>query len=469
MTKRIRIDPLPRAHPFIAVEVAVENKRVVDAWCTCNFFRGFEIILRDRDPRDAPYLTERICGICSATHATAASFALERAAGARPPRNGNLLRNLIHGADILQGHLRHFYLYALPDYVRVPEVAPFAPGHTSDCRLPEKTNAALVEHLFQAVQVSRQADEMGALLGGKTPYSHGLLAGGSSVPPTADIVMTLRYKLKRVNDFIENVMPDDAARLAEAYPDYFEIGRRPVNMLSFGLFPTDESDRERHFPPGVLVDGQKRPLDPGVITEDVTNSWYLGDDAPHPSLARTEPDREKQEAYSWAKAPRYGEESMEGGPLARRFLAGEGPARVSTLDRHLARVEEVRKIGRLMEQWLARLEPGEAVCTAFTPPEQGEGAGLVDGPRGPLGHWLRIKNGRIANYEIVTPTAWNLSPRDQRGGRGAAEEALIGAPVPDEEDPVAIGRVIRAFDVCTSCTAHVMIPGRPVRRLVIVP
>jgi len=467
--KKIRIDPLTRAHSPTAVEVVVENKKVINARCIGTFFRGFEIILRGRDPRDAPYLTERICGICSSSHGTAACFALEDAAGARPPRNGNLLRNLILGSDILQNQIRHFYLFALPDFVRGPNLGPFAPSYTKDYRLPKKKNDAMIEHYFRAIEISRQASELIALLGGKSPFPHGLLAGGSSVPPTADIIMTFRFKLKSINDFIKSVFIPDAFTLAETYRDYYQIGVRKPNMMSFGLFPRNEHDNERHFPAGAVINGQVQRLNTAVIKEDVTNSWYVGNQPVHPTGGRTEPDREKRGAYSWSKAPRYGGRPMEGGPLARLWLSGNYRRGVSTMDRNIARVVETEKIGQLMEGWLAELQPGEPVFTPFDMPKEADGVGLTDAPRGQLGHWLRIEKGRIANYEIITPTAWNFSPRDESGHLGPVEEALIGTPVEDENEPIEVGRVVRAFDLCSSCVAHVIIPGRPVKQLVIVP
>jgi hydrogenase large subunit len=86
--------------------------------------------------------------------------------------------------------------------------------------------------------------------------------------------------------------------------------------------------------------------------------------------------------------------------------------------------------------------------------------------RGPLGHWLRIEKGRIASYEIVTPTAWNFSPRDDDGRPGPVEEALLGTPVENEKEPVEISRVVRSFDICSTCSTHVLIPGAPPQELV---
>lgn len=468
--KKILVGPLTRANNSCSVEVTVEDKKVLDARCSGIFFRGFELIMRDRDPRDASYLTGRICGICSAAHSIAASLALEDAAGVTPPRNGSILRNLILGADFLQNHIRHFYLYSLPDYVEGPKLGPFFLGHSIDKRLPKKSNDAMVQNYYQAVETSRLAHELVALLGGKAPHSHGLLAGGSTVPPSADIIMDFVYKLKKINSFIKNTLVPDVFALADAYPDYYEIGRSSPNLLEFGLFPRSGDDHGRHFPEGAVIGGQPQRFDISAIKEHLSNSWYTGMSEPvHPSHGQTNPDPDKKGAYSWVKAPRYGGKPMEGGPLARLWIRGDYRKGVSTMDRIVARALEAEKIGELMKGWVEELQPGKPVFAPFEVPREAEGSGLTGAMRGPLGHWLRIKKGRIDHYQIITPTAWNFSPRDDAGKPGPVEEALIGTPIEDESQPVEIGRVVRAFDVCSSCSAHVIIPGSPVREMIILP
>jgi len=468
--KKIVIGPLTRANNSCWIEVAVENKKVVDAWCSGIFFRGFELILQGRDPRDASYLTQRICGICSSVHGTAASLALEDAVGVRPPHNGNLLRNLIMGADFLQNHIRHLFLFSLSDYVTSPEMSPFTPSYSTDKRLPKKTNDVMIQHIFESMEISRLAHELMTLLGGKAPFPHGVLAGGSTVPPSADIIMNFKSKLTKINQFIKSTMMPDVFTLAEAYPDYYEIGCRPPDMLEYGLFSCSEEDRERYFPGGAVIGGQLQKVDTSVIKEYLGKSWYSADAEPqHPSRGQTVPDREKEDAYSWSKAPRYNEMPLEGGPLARLWIRGDYRKGISTMDRIVARALEAEKIGVLMESWVDELEPDKSVFTSFEIPQEAEGSALIGAMRGPLGHWLRIKKGRISHYQIITPTAWNFSPRDDSGRKGPVEEALIGTPIANENQPIEIGRVIRAFDVCSSCSAHVIIPGLPLREMSILP
>ncbi|MGI6448717.1 MAG: nickel-dependent hydrogenase large subunit [Desulfitobacteriia bacterium] len=468
--KKITIGPFTRANNSCEVEVTIENKKVIDARCSGTFFRGFELILQGKEPRDASYLTARICGICSAAHATAASYALENAAGIKPPRNGRLLRNLILGADFLQNHIRHLYLFSLVDFISCPKIAPFVPSSSADKRLAKKENEALVRHLFASLEIGRLAHELVALLGGKAPFPHGILAGGSTVPPSADIIMKLKAKLQKINDFIRNTMLPDVHLLAETYPDYYEIGSRPPNMLEFGVFPSDEKGQRRHFPAGVIIGGQQGKVNTLAIREHLSKSWYEDDaGSEYPAQGKTIPDRKKKGAYSWVKAPRYGRMPMEGGPLARLWIRGDYRRGTATMDRIMARAMEAEKTGLLMETWVNELEPGKPVFTPFEVPLEAEGVGLTGAMRGPLGHWLKIEKGRIAHYQIITPTAWNFSPRDNNGKRGPVEEALIGTPIANEKEPIEIGRVIRAFDVCSSCSAHVLIPGKPVQEVVIHP
>lgn len=448
----------------------MENNKVIRARCVGDFFRGFEIILRGRDPRDAPYLTERICGICSSGHGTAASMALENAAGVLPPLNGVLLRNLTLGADIIQNHIRHFYLFSMPDYVRLPNIGPLSPGYSTDLRFSKKDNERIVNNYFKAIEVSRIANEIITIFGGKTPFSHGLLAGGSTVPPTTDIVLNVGFKLKKINEFIKTKMIPDFHTLSETYSDYYKIGCRKASFLSYGFFPKNRRDTERYFPAGSVIEGEMAELDVSVIREHVSNAWYTGDSVPGRTRSgKSEPDREKKGAYSWIKAPRYRGKALEGGPLARLWIRGDYRKGISTMDRTAARVLEAEKIGKLMEAWLQQLQPGKDVFKSFKVPDEAAGMGLTDVMRGPLGHWLAIKGGRVANYDIVTPTTWNFSPRDNDGKPGPVEEALADTSLENQEEPVELGRVIRAFDICSSCSAHIMVPGKPVQNFIITP
>jgi Ni,Fe-hydrogenase I large subunit len=134
--------------------------------------------------------------------------------------------------------------------------------------------------------------------------------------------------------------------------------------------------------------------------------------------------------------------------------------------RHAARAIEAKRIIDAMYEWLDELtiamtKPGFKIHDTehWEPPAEGEGAGFFEAPRGSLGHWIRIKDHKIANYQAVVPSTWMASPRDERGIRGQYEEALIGAPVPDPENPINVVRVIRSFNPCLACAVHLIDPG----------
>jgi hydrogenase large subunit len=182
----------------------------------------------------------------------------------------------------------------------------------------------------------------------------------------------------------------------------------------------------------------------------------------------------KTKAYSWLKAPRYRGLPYETGALARMWVNGDYHAGISVMDRHLARAAEALKVAQAMVTWVDGLNPSGAVAVRAnvptstttsstnpnTPPSTTSfsAIGLTEAPRGALGHWLQITNGKISRYQIVTPTCWNASPRDATGRRGPLEEALMGTPVQDLDQPVEVVRVIHSFDPCLSCAVHVMRP-----------
>jgi hydrogenase large subunit len=113
-----------------------------------------------------------------------------------------------------------------------------------------------------------------------------------------------------------------------------------------------------------------------------------------------------------------------------------------------------------MEEWLWQLDPRSSSYADVKIPASGEGAGLTEAPRGALGHWVRVQDSLIANYQIITPTNWNASPRDDYGNRGPIEQAFIGTSVADPENPIEVVRVVRSFDPCLACAVHLISPQR---------
>ena len=178
----------------------------------------------------------------------------------------------------------------------------------------------------------------------------------------------------------------------------------------------------------------------------------------------TVPEIDAPGGYSLAKAPRYGGRPMETGPLAERLVEGHPLYRdlvavhgTTALVRQLARITRPAELVVAMERWLGATSETDSFYSPPGPIPDGDGVGHVAATRGLLGHWVSIRNGAIDRYQIITPTGWNASPRDDAGIRGPMEDALIGTTVRDPEHPVELGHVVRSFDPCLVCTVHTLI------------
>lgn len=463
MSPLIRISPITRINGFWNVEVEVNNGRVTDARSSGMIFRGFEKILQGRDPRDAIYLTERICGICSSAHGIAAAHAIEDALNLTVPENAVFIRNLSFGADLLQNHVRHFYLLSSLDYVEGLNVPPMIPRYKGEYRIPKGETDIILRNYNEHFEIARKCHEMVVVFGGKIPHQHGIVAGGVSVHPDTSKVQKFLAMLDEVEKFITQKMLPDAERLTHYYADYYEIGRGHGNMLAYANFPTAPKQQNQVIPFGIVVDGRVEKFTEGRILEYLKYAWYDGRPLP-PEKGETRPDADKEGGYSWVKAPRYRGKPLETGPLAHLWVKGDYTRGISTMDRIMARVLEAKMLAGLMKDWAQKLKQGRPIYTPLSFPA-GEivGTGYTGAMRGALGHWVTIKDKFITRYQIVTPSAWNCSPRDDNGVRGPVEEALIGTPVADSDNPIEIGRVVRAFDPCLACAVHVLQPGRSMR------
>jgi len=509
--RKIVVDPLTRIEGHLKVEAIVDGGVVQEARSTGTLFRGIELILRGRDPRDANRITQRICGVCPTTHATASSQCVDSALGidGSIPDNGRIMRNLILGSNYIQSHILHFYHLAALDYVDVAQAAdyqgsnedlksvrafidrgelgPFTPRYEGDYRLPKEVNNAAVAHYVEALRMRRKAHEMLAIFGGRGPHNCATVAGGVTEQPTIDKITQFLWRLNELRAFIDNVYIPDVIGVAKSYTDYFGIGGGCNNYLSYGVFDlqgteTELTKRSRLLPQGVVSSDLKpADVDAGKITEDVRHSWY--DDScggRHPSEGETIPTPHKKDGYSWLKSPRYDGNVCEVGPLARALVAyargddtvktlvdsvlaefGADPSALfSVLGRHAARAIETKVVADAMADWVLELKPGEPVMADYEIPDEGSGYGMMGAPRGALGHWIQIKDQVIESYQCVVPTTWNGSPRDAQDQPGPVEQALEGTPIKDESNPFEIVRIVRSFDPCLACSVHAMTPKK---------
>lgn len=465
--RKIVIDPVTRLEGHLKVMVNIDGGKVVNAEVAGTLYRGFETILVDRDPRDAILMTQRICGVCPADHATAAALALDDLCSVHPPHNGRLLRNIVLGSNYLQSHITHFYQLSLPDYVQGPAIAPFSPNYTGDFRLSKAASERMMDHYFKALKIRRTCHEFVANFAGKMPHQASIMVGGIAQNAVKERVGMARKLLTTIREFIYGEYEEDAGMLAKYYADYFKIGKGPGNLLAYGAFPLDHSGQKMLFESGIYLNGQVAAVDRTRITEDVSHAWYRDSSAGNPVLIHTEAQVGKKGAYSWVKAPRYDGKVCEVGPLARMWLSGRYRNGISAMDRIVARMEEAKVMAGALATWLDELDMNGECLADVTMPDHGMGAGMTEAARGALGHWVAVKNGKIQRYEAVVPTTWNASPRDKAGQPGPIEAALEGIHVPDADNPLPVIRVIHSFDPCLACAVHLIEPGKSMKEFTV--
>ncbi|MGD8590015.1 MAG: nickel-dependent hydrogenase large subunit [Chromatiales bacterium] len=404
----------------------------------------------------------------------------------------------------------------LKQFVESGQLGIFANGYWGNpaYKLPPEANLMAVAHYLEALAWQRDAVKLHAIFGGKNPHPNFLVGGvASPIDLNSDSAINAK-KLAQVQNVIDSMreftdqvyLPDTLA-IAGFYKDWGERGEGVGNFLCYGDLPTNGmNDPDSYFlPPGVILDRDLTTVhamdlhNQDEIQEYVAHSWYdysTGKDSPlHPYAGETNlnytgptpPYRQLnvEESYSWLKSPRWKGQPMEVGPLARvlvlyakgheqtRELVNmalnklELPTRAlfSTLGRTAARTLETKIIADAMQGWydqlVANIKAGdtrtfnEALWDPSTWPKQCQGVGFMEAPRGALGHWIVIEDGKIANYQAVVPSTWNAGPRDPAGLPGPYEAALQdNHQLGDVKQPVEILRTIHSFDPCIACAVH---------------
>jgi len=568
--KRVVVDPITRIEGHLRIEVNVDEKNVIrNAVSTGTMWRGLEVILKGRDPRDAWAFVQRICGVCTGVHALASVRAVENALGVDIPENANTIRNIMHLTLYSQDHLVHFYhLHALdwvdvvsalsadpaatsqltqsisswpmssPGYYRdlkntlkkfveSGQLGPFRNGYWGHpaYKLPPEANLMAVGHYLQALDFQKEIVKIQTVFGGKNPHPNWLVGGVPSPINVNAVGAVGAVNMERLNlvgsiidrtiDFIDNVYIPDLLAIAGFYKEWASYGGGLSSkyLLSYGDLPksaNDYSAKNLMMPRGAIIDGNLKEVHDvdlskmDEIQEFVAHSWYKYPDEKkglHPFDGVTEPNfdiggakgtKTKIEAvdesakYSWVKSPRWKGHAMEVGPLARYVigyvkglpefkepvdmvlgkLGVPLTALFSTLGRTAARGLECSWAAHALkgefQKLIANIKAGD-VATANqqahdpnTWKKSCQGAGFVEAPRGALGHWIKIEDTKIDNYQCIVPTTWNASPRDPAGNIGAYEAALLNTPMADPQKPLEILRTIHSFDPCLACATHVM-------------
>ena len=570
--KRVVVDPITRIEGHLRVEAMLNDRGVIDnAMSSGTMWRGIEVILQGRDPRDAWAFCERICGVCTTVHALASVRAVENSLGIKVPTNAEIIRNIMFLTQYVQDHVIHFYhLHAL-DWVDIVSALKANPKATADLaqavspswptstagyfsdiqatikkfvesgqlgifqnaywghpayKLPPEANLMAVAHYLEALKWQKEIIKIHSIFGGKNPHPNYLVGGmASAISMNSDNAINIE-RLNLVGDLIkqaasvvEGLYIPDLLAVASFYPEWTTYGGGLGSYMVYGDVPQNGINDVSHFriPRGVVLNknlAEVLPLDladAGQVREEITHSWYTypdGKDALHPWDGVTDPkytgpkppfkELDENGKYTWLKAPRWKGHAVEVGPLARMivgYASGKteykdvvndalGRLKVpptalfSTLGRTAARGLETKlAVKWLQEEFdhlITNLKSGDtatADTTKWDPatwPADSRGFGFTEAPRGSLGHWVKIHEGKIANYQIVVPSTWNASPKDAQGQHGAYEAALIGTPMADPQKPVEILRTIHSFDPCLACASHVIGPdGRTLSEIVI--
>jgi hydrogenase large subunit len=556
------IDPVTRVAGALSFHTVIdlENRWVVEARTEATLFRGYEVILKGREPTDAIHISSRACGVCGGVHATCSALALEMAFGVVPPPLAIIARNLGEGAELVYDHTLHLFLLAGPDYSEVvvsrtnkslwakaqKALSPHADIHglLTVADIMRGLNPLSGKLYVEALSITRAAREIATLMMGKYPHPSTIFPGGIGIEANPDIFNQILGRIVQLLDYSKRVVAiwDDLLDFfLSEIPEYALVGDRRKNLLCTGIWDDPEAydatyancsqwGERRLVTPGAIVDGELRTtrltdLNLGM-EEFVDHSYYQHweghrfptdpNGAPlspfHPWNKQTIPSptgRSWKDKYTWGTAPRWDREPMESGPLARQWITSVAgklkndfihavpggieidlpkgqtsaltlhwkiPERVNTLERNRARAYHVAYCGMVAYTYLLKafeyLRQGKKQMSA--PYKIGDseliGVGFWEAGRGPLTHHVVVEGGRIANYQIITPSTWMASPQDAFGVPGPYEEAVMNTPLLEEFDSpesftgIDILRTIRSFDPCMPCTVHLYAGGRVIDR-----
>ncbi len=352
MAKRIVVDPITRIEGHLRIDAEIKEGHITKAWSSGQMWRGIEVILQGRDPRDAWLFTQRICGVCTTVHAIASVRAVENALDLEIPINAQYIRNLILALHGLHDHIVHFYILSALDWVDVVsalkadpgktaalanslsdwpgnsvdrfkaikekiktlvdtgQLGPFANGYWGHpaMKLPPEANLMAVSHYLEALDYQRKADSAIAILVGKNPHIQNLSVGGVTTAINLDNEATLNMErlywikqlAKDVRAFVHKVYLPDVITIGALYKDWLEYGAGVTNYLAVPDMPLDTQGTRFDLPGGTIFDGKldsakafknfKDPYFRDNVMESIVHSWYKGDWTRHPFNEDTVPD-----------------------------------------------------------------------------------------------------------------------------------------------------------------------------------
>src|SRR5436305_1641185 len=432
MSQRIVVDPITRIERHLRSAVEVDGGTVRNSWSSGQMWRGIEVILQGRDPREAWLFTQRICGVCTTVHAIASVRAVENAIGLEIPLNAQYIRNLILAAHALHDHIGHFYHLSALDWVDVTSALKGDPAKT----------ALLAETLSPWQGNSRREfEKVKNKLGDFVASGQlGIFTNGYWNHPAMHL--SPEVNLLAVDPYFQENVSECIAR---AWYDG-DWTRHPYEEETVPKYTDFQDDGKYSWVKAPRFDGH--PMQVGPLAQMLVG-YASGDQA-----IKNEVDSALAQASAIAHVK-----------LTPAVLH-------STLGRHLARALRAKLLaGLALKHWdLLAANIGKGDYTTFNKPEfpKGEqrGFGFHEAPRGTLSHWVVIKDGRIANYQAVVPSTWNAGPRDAKGQPGPYEASLLGNPVADAEHPLEVVRTIHSFDPCLACAVHTHDPqGHDVARV----
>lgn len=609
--KRVVVDPINRIEGHLRVEVIVDEAtgKVQDALSSGTAWRGIELVLKDRDPRDAYLFAQRICGVCTTVHALASLRAVEDALGIEIPKNANYIRNIIAAQQMVQDHIIHFYhLHALDwvspvealkadpnaavglqnailDKYRLPFAGPiefdtnafphdfpkatsayfrdiqakvkrivesgqlgiFAAhywDHPDYGLLPPEVHLIGVAHYLNMLDRQRELVNSHLVFGGKNPHPHYVVGGmpcsismnDMNAPVNAERLALVDTSINLAITCVDSFYLPDVLAVGEIYVKKGVVdggGLAKERVLGYGDYPDDtyKGISNGDFYKNLLLrcngvvenfanglDGAtyheleaKDLTDPASLHEGVEHSWYTypqaGDLHPYDGLTQPQFTGPKEGTktnwkyldengkYSWLKTPKWRGKVAEVGPLSRYIIVYvkvkkgiiqptwvekmivdqiDAVSKVlslppekwmlSTVGRTACRALEAQVMAYLAKYYFEKLvknirggDTNVANMNMWDPakwPKEARGVGIHEPPRGALGHWVVIKDARIANYQAIVPSTWNGCPRDVNGGHGAYEASLIDTKVKVPEKPLEVLKVIHSFDPCLACATH---------------